>query len=96
MFSRLVTLNNDTGLHVRPATLFMEAASRFQSAVRVRKDGQVADGKSAISLMMLEAGRGAQLTIEADGGDEVDAVNALAALVAHNFGNSSPPSAEEG
>jgi phosphocarrier protein HPr len=94
MFSRLVTLSNDTGLHVRPATLFMEAASRFQSTVRVRKNGQVADGKSAISLMMLEAGRGAQLTIEADGGDEVDAVNALAALVERDFGKSDPPPTE--
>ena len=87
MFSRLVTLRNETGLHVRPATLFMEAASRFQSTVRVRKDGQLADGKSAISLMMLEAGRGTQLTIEAEGEDEVDAVNALAALVEQDFDN---------
>jgi phosphocarrier protein HPr len=94
MFSRLVTLSNDTGLHVRPATLFMETASRFQSTVRVRKNGQVADGKSAISLMMLEAGRGARLTIEADGGDEVDAVNTLAALVEMDFGKSDPPPAE--
>ena len=67
--------------------MFMEAASRFKSVVRVRKDGQVADGKSAISLMMLEAGRGARLTIEADGSDEVEAVNALAALVEKDFDN---------
>jgi phosphotransferase system HPr (HPr) family protein len=94
MYSRFVTLSNDTGLHVRPATLFMETASRFQSSVRVLKDGQIADGKSAISLMLLEAGRGAQLTIEADGGDEVAAVNALADLVEHRFGQNTTLPAE--
>lgn len=85
MYSRVVTLGNDTGLHVRPATLFMEAASRFTSTIRVYKDGQAADGKSAISLMLLEAGRGAELTIEATGEDEVAAADALAELVESRF-----------
>lgn len=89
MYWRLVTLSNNTGLHVRPATLFMEAASRFHSTVRVHKDGQAADGKSAISLMLLEAGRGAQLRIEAEGDDEVAAVNVLADLIESRFGDAS-------
>jgi phosphotransferase system HPr (HPr) family protein len=89
MYSRLVTLANATGLHVRPATLFMETASRFQSAIRVRKDTSAVDGKSAIALMLLEAGCGAQLTIEADGGDEVAAVDALVELVERRFGQTS-------
>jgi phosphotransferase system HPr (HPr) family protein len=86
MYARRVTLNNDTGLHVRPATVFMEAASRFHSIIRVRKNGETADGKSAISLMLLEAGRGAELIIEAQGGDEIQAVDALVDLVARRFG----------
>lgn len=81
MYARVVTLGNDTGLHVRPATLFMEAASRFESAIRIRKGPQTADGKSAISLMLLEAGRGTRLIIEAHGVDEIAAVEALVALV---------------
>jgi phosphocarrier protein HPr len=85
MYSRIVTLSNDTGLHVRPAAVFMETASRFQSTIRVHKAGQAADGKSAISLMLLEAGRGAQLTIEANGEDEVAAANLLAELVERRF-----------
>jgi phosphotransferase system HPr (HPr) family protein len=85
MYSRAVTLGNDTGLHVRPATLFMETASRFKSTIRVRKGGQAADGKSAISLMLLEAERGAALTIEATGEDEVAAADALADLVESLF-----------
>lgn len=91
MYWRLVTLSNETGLHVRPATVFMEAASRFHSTVRVHKDGQAADGKSAISLMLLEAGRGATLRIEASGSDEVAAVDALVSLVESRFGEQPKP-----
>ena len=87
MYRRLVTLRHETGLHVRPATLFMEAAKRFHSTVRVHKDDQTADGKSAISLMLLEAGQGALLHIEAEGPDEVSAVNALAELVERPSGD---------
>lgn len=87
MHRQLVTLTNDTGLHVRPATLFMETASRFQSDIRVWKDAQSADGKSAISLMLLEAGHGTQLGIEADGVDESAAVEALVRLVESGFVN---------
>jgi phosphocarrier protein len=66
----------------------METASRFRAAIRVLKNGQTADGKSAISLMMLEAARGTQLTIEAHGEDEVAAVDALVELVEGRFGES--------
>lgn len=86
MYMKSVTLANATGFHVRPATLFMEMAGRFRSAVRVLKDAQDADGKSAISLMLLEAGRGTTLTIEASGDDEVAAVNALVDLIECRFG----------
>ena len=63
MYARRVTLDNATGLHVRPATAFMELASRYRSAIRVANGDAVADGKSAIGLMLLEAGRGAALTL---------------------------------
>ena len=88
MYEKRVTLDNPTGFHVRPATLFMETASRFQSAIHVLKDTQVADGKSAISLMLLEAQQGTQLTIQALGDDEVAAVRALVDLVERQFGES--------
>ena len=87
MKSQVVTLDNETGLHVRPATLFMETATRFQSAIRVWKDERLADGKSAISLMLLEAARGAQLAIEAEGPDEEEAMRALVRLVESRFEN---------
>ena len=89
MYAKRVTLANATGLHVRPATLFMETASRFLSSVRVRRHESAADGKSAISLMLLEAAHGADLTIEAEGDDEIAAVETLVDLVERGFGESS-------
>lgn len=59
----------------------METASKFRSTVRVLKEARAADGKSAISLMLLEAACGAELTIEASGDDEIAAVEALVDLV---------------
>ena len=85
MYARPVTLANATGFHVRPATLFMETANRFRSVVRVLKDAHAADGKSAISLMLLEASHGTRLIIEASGEDEVAAVEALVDLVKSRF-----------
>jgi phosphocarrier protein HPr len=86
MHAKRVTLRNATGFHVRPATLFMERANAFRSAIQVFKDAQAADGKSAISLMLLEADRGAELTIQAEGDDEVAAVDALVELINSRFG----------
>lgn len=90
MYERRVVLTNTTGLHVRPATIFMEAASRFRSTIRVLGNARAADAKSAISLMLLEAARGTELTIAADGDDEIDAVEALVRLVGSRFGETAP------
>ena len=72
-------------MHVRPATLFMDTASRFRSVIHVHKNDLVADGKSAISLMLLEATHGTELTIQGSGEDEVAAVNALVDLIERRF-----------
>jgi phosphocarrier protein HPr len=83
-----VTLLNGTGLHVRPATLFVETASRFRAEIDVLTGDRTADGKSALSLMLLEAGRGTELTIQGSGEDETAAVEALVDLVERRFGES--------
>ena len=85
MYVRHVKLDNATGLHVRPATLFAAEATRFPATVQVRSGDRVADGKSAISLMMLEAPRDAELIIQASGEDETAAVDALVRLVESRF-----------
>jgi phosphocarrier protein HPr len=87
MYARRVTLDNATGLHVRPATQFVDAATRFRATIHVFTGDKVADGKSAISLMLLEAPRGTELTIQGNGDDEVAAVDALVALIQGRFGD---------
>ncbi len=89
MFSRTLTICSKTGLHARPAALFAETAGRFRSAVFVSKDGQRVDGKSVLSLMLLEAGHGAKVTIEADGEDEAIAVNHLAEMLLQDLDETS-------
>lgn len=85
MFARTVKIFNKTGLHARPATLFMETASNFSSTISVVKGEQEVDAKSVLGLMLLEAIGGTEITIKAEGEDEVAAVNALVALVERRF-----------
>jgi phosphotransferase system HPr (HPr) family protein len=77
---------NTTGLHARPAGLFIETANRFRSAIRVTKGDRAVDGKSVLGLMLLEVTAGCELTITADGEDETLAVEALCALIEGRFG----------
>jgi phosphotransferase system HPr (HPr) family protein len=85
VFARTITIANPTGLHARPATLFVETAKRFRSDVRVARGGEAVDAKSVVGLMLLEAVGGTAITITADGIDEVAAVTALAELVEQGF-----------
>ncbi len=86
MTARTVTILNQSGLHARPAGLFIETANRFRSAIRVSKGAQEVNGKSVLSLMLLEVTPGVEITIKADGEDEQRAVDALSELVACRFG----------
>ncbi|MGB9803414.1 HPr family phosphocarrier protein, partial [Desulfofundulus sp.] len=85
MFARTVRVLNKTGLHARPATLFVETANRFRSSVSVVKGEQEVDAKSVLGLMLLEIPKGTEITIKAQGEDEVEAVNTLAELVEKKF-----------
>lgn len=85
MVSRTVTILNRTGLHARPAAMFAQAAGRFSSATRVLKGAQQADASSVLALMLLAAGQGTEVTIEAEGEDEEAAVTALAAMLESDF-----------
>ncbi len=86
MLAKTVTILNKTGLHARPAGLFAETANRFRSSIKVVKGSQEADGHSVLSLMLLEVTPGSEITIEARGEDEAEAVDALANLVNSGFG----------
>ncbi len=76
---------NPLGMHARPAAEFVKLASRFKSAVEVRKDDLAVNGKSIMGVMMLAAECGSSLTIKTDGADAESAMDALLALVADGF-----------
>jgi phosphocarrier protein len=86
MTVRTVKVLNATGLHARPAGLFIETANRFRSAVRVAKGEREVSGKSVLALMLLEVTPGCELVIKTEGEDEEQAANALVELVACRFG----------
>ena len=83
--SKELTISNKLGIHARPAAQFVKMASQFDSEIRVEKDGEEVDGKSIMGLMMLAAGHGSILTVNAEGADAEEALNALEALVIRNF-----------
>jgi len=89
MTSRDVTIRNQLGLHARAAARFVQLATRYQSRIRVGREGRSMDGKSIMGILLLAAARGTTITITADGPDEMDAAEALAALVGSGFGEDS-------
>jgi phosphocarrier protein len=81
-----VVIPNRLGLHARAAAKFVHVATRFGARVQVRRDGRTVDGKSIMGILLLAAGCGTAIAIAADGPDEVEAVEALTALVESGFG----------
>lgn len=86
MTSQSVRVVNELGMHARAAAKFVHLATRYQSRVRVARDAREMDGKSIMGILLLAAARGSTITITAEGTDETDAVDALAALVRSGFG----------
>lgn len=67
----------DTGIHARPATLLVQAASRFNSDINIEYKGKSVNLKSIMGVMSLGVGQGADVTIAIDGDDEVEAMEAI-------------------
>jgi phosphocarrier protein len=80
-----VDIVNIRGLHARASAKFVKLASTFDAEVRVSKDGQTVDARSIMGLMMLAAGPGCCIEIEAEGPEAGPVVEALTALVAGKF-----------
>lgn len=83
---RTVEIVNMRGLHARASRKMAELALTFQSRITVRKDDDEADATSLMDLMMLGAGIGSEIEIEAAGERAAEALAALTALVADRFG----------
>ena len=81
-----VTIRNRKGLHARASAKFVKCAEAFDARVRVTRDGQTVGGTSIMGLMMLAAGPGASIFLEAEGPEGPEAIEALVALVESGFG----------
>ena len=76
-----VTIRNKSGLHARPAALFVQIANKFDSDITVTKGRQKVNGKSIMGILMLAASKGQMVIINADGEDAEDAVRELSELL---------------
>lgn len=85
MIQTQVTIINKLGLHARAAAKFVACAAAFSSSIRAGRDGQLVDGKSIMSVMMLAAGKGTVLDLHIQGRDEEAALEALKTLIENRF-----------
>ena len=77
---------NKLGLHARASAKLTQEAARFASAIWLSRKGRRVNAKSIMGVMMLAAGMGSTVELEADGADEADAVGAIERLFADKFG----------
>ncbi|HEX4843810.1 MAG TPA: HPr family phosphocarrier protein [Limnobacter sp.] len=86
MIQQDITISNKLGLHARASVKLTQTASRFQSEVWISKQGRRVNAKSIMGVMMLAAGKGHEVKLEAEGPDEAQAVAALVDLINDKFG----------
>ncbi len=86
MQTEVVTIVNRLGLHARAASVFVKKSGQFASSVSVSRAGKTANGKSIMSMLMLEASKGTQLELKTEGEDETEAMASLVALINDRFG----------
>ena len=85
MYSKEVVVQNQIGLHARPATFFIQRANEFKATIWVEKDERRVSAKSLLGVLSLGITRGTSITLLAEGSDEETAVNALVSLINSNF-----------
>ncbi|TAK49122.1 MAG: HPr family phosphocarrier protein [Betaproteobacteria bacterium] len=86
MPSAEATIVNRLGLHARAAAKLTQVASAFQSEIWLTRNERRVNAKSIMGVMMLAAGKGSTVRIDADGGDAAEAIRELLALIARRFG----------
>jgi phosphocarrier protein HPr len=82
---RVLEICNKKGLHARASAKFVQTVEKFDADVKVKRGNEIVGGTSIMGLMMLAAGPGTSITVEATGKQAAEAVEALAALVSGRF-----------
>ncbi len=85
MFLKEVIVQNQVGLHARPATFFIQKANEYKSSIWVEKDEKKVNAKSLLGVLSLGVTKGVSITIIAEGSDEEQAVNELVSMISSNF-----------
>lgn len=85
MISKEITVQNEVGLHARPATFFIQKANEFKSLITVSKDDRKVNAKSLLGVLSLGITKGSQIVLTAEGPDEQESLNELESLILSNF-----------
>ncbi|MCL2588183.1 MAG: HPr family phosphocarrier protein [Oscillospiraceae bacterium] len=86
MLMKRAILNNQVGLHARPATFFIQKANEFKCSIWVERDDRKVNAKSLLGVLSLGVVKGGEINLIADGEDEEEAIAALMHLIETNFG----------
>ena len=85
MIKKEAVINNQVGLHARPATFFIQKANEFKSSIWIEKDERRVNAKSLLGVLSLGIVKGTTVTLVADGADEQEAIDTLTALINSDF-----------
>ena len=85
MITKEAVINNQVGLHARPATFFIQKANEFKSSIWIENEERKVNAKSLLGVLSLGIGQGESVNIIGDGPDEVNAVNTLCELISSEF-----------
>ena len=86
MLTLNLTISNRLGLHARASAKLTKLAGGFASEIHLSRNGRRVNAKSIMGVLMLAAGMGSEVLLEADGSDEQQAIQAIASLVNDKFG----------
>ncbi|MEP7012055.1 MAG: HPr family phosphocarrier protein [Acidobacteriota bacterium] len=89
MIERELEIVNRLGLHARAAAKLVQTTSGFKSRVTLIREGEEIDGKSILGILLLAAAEGSRMTVRTEGVDEIEALDAIAELIANRFGEES-------
>lgn len=81
MITREITIRNSSGLHARPASLWVQTSSRYKSSIKIKTDSTEVEGKSILGILSLGLTAGSKFQLIVDGEDEVEAADSLEALL---------------
>lgn len=85
MRTEKIIVNSESGLHARPAALFVQLSSRFKSDLTIQKDDKQVNAKSILGVLSLGIAKGSEIALMAEGPDEDQAISELVDLIQSNF-----------